>query len=173
MLKHPLTIVLISLALCACSTQAPPIPDIADWQAEWIGAPWEGESFVPEADHPAPEFAKTMTFDSRPRSAIMYICGLGMFEAAINGKRVGEDYYVPNETMYGIREPGYTYGIKVDESTFKNFRVMYLAYDVTDLLKKGRTTSASPLETAGTRHTGADGYPPSAPPGSCARWKSP
>lgn len=137
MLKHSLLVLLISSALCACSTQTPPIPDIAEWQAEWIGAPWEGESFVPEADHPAPEFAKTITFDSRPKSATMYICGLGMFEAAINGKRVGEDYYVPNETMYGIREPGYTYGIKVDESTFKNFRVMYLAYDVTDLLKKG------------------------------------
>ncbi len=140
MFRKPFLLLLIPvLCLCAPCGNVDLSP-ISEWQAEWIGAPWEGEVFIPEAEHPTPEFSKTISLDSRPESATMYICGLGMFEAAINGKRVGEDYYVPGETMYGIREPGYKYNIKVDETTFKNFRVMYLSYDITGLLKKGGNT---------------------------------
>ena len=38
--------------LSACGTANPEdqVRDIENWQAEWIGAPWEGESFVPEAE---------------------------------------------------------------------------------------------------------------------------
>lgn len=128
------------LLLAACGHPASEIPDITSWQAEWIGAPWEGESFIPEAEHPTPEFRKTLELKSGVRQAVAYICGLGMFEMNINGERVGEDYYVPNETMYGLREEGYEYAIKVDERTFKNFRVMYMAYDVTDCFRKGINT---------------------------------
>ena len=128
--------------LSACGTANPEdqVRDIENWQAEWIGAPWEGESFVPEAEHPTPEFRKIIEAPKGIRKATAYICGLGMFEMYINGKRVGEDFYSPNETMYGIREEGYKYGIKVDEHSFKNFRVMYLAYDVTSLLRKGKNS---------------------------------
>ena len=140
MIKRAAEIALLLTTVIACKTVTPAIPDIVDWQAEWIGAPWEGESFDPEAEHPAPEFFKTISLASKPQCATMYICGLGMFEAAVNGSRVGQDYYVPGETMYGTREPGYDYTIKVDDSTFKNFRVMYLAYDITDLLAKGENT---------------------------------
>ncbi len=137
MFRKPFLLLLIpALCLCTPSRNNDPSP-IAEWQAEWIGAPWEGDDFIPEAEHPTPEFAKTISLDSRPESATMYICGLGMFEAAINGERVGEDYYVPNNTMYGHRQPGYMFNIKVTDEHFKNYRVMYLAYDVTGLLKKG------------------------------------
>ena len=125
------------LLITACKSESPVIPDIKEWQAEWIGSPWEGESFVPEAEHPTPEFRKCVRLESGVRKAHAYICGLGLFEMYINGKRVGEDYYVPNETMYGHREEGYKYNIKVDDRNFKNFRVMYLAYDVSKLLQKG------------------------------------
>ena len=141
MFRKPFLLLLIpALCLCTPSRNNDPSP-IAEWQAEWIGAPWEGDDFDPKAEHPTPEFAKTISLDSRPESATMYICGLGMFEAAINGERVGEDYYVPNNTMYGHRQPGYMFNIKVTDEHFKNFRVMYLAYDVTDLLKRGETLS--------------------------------
>ena len=125
------------LLIPACKSETTDIPDIQNWQAEWIGAPWEGESFVPEAEHPTPEFRKCVKLESGVKEARVYICGLGLFEMFINGQRVGEDYYVPNETMYGTREEGYTYNIKVDDHSFKNYRVMYLAYDVTKLLRKG------------------------------------
>ena len=131
-------LILASLLLIpACKNEKAEIPDISGWQAEWIGAPWEGESFLPEAEHPTPEFRKCIDLESGAKEARAYICGLGMFEMYINGQRVGKDYYVPNETMYGIREEGYEYNIKVDEHRFKNFRVMYLAYDVSRLLRKG------------------------------------
>lgn len=137
-MKRFISILAIICMAASCTPSSErPVPDIGEWQAEWIGAPWEGESFIPEADHPTPEFRRTISLESGIKEARAYICGLGMFEMYINGKRVGEDYYVPNETMYGIREEGYNYNIKVDEHTFKNFRVMYLAYDVTKLLRKG------------------------------------
>ena len=115
-----------ALLLSSCREQAPAeINDIEKWQAVWIGAPWEGDSYVLEAEHPTPEFRQDITIKSKVRKATVYVCGLGLFEMTINGKRVGEDYYVPNETMYGTREPGYKYGsIKVDDHTFKNYRVM-------------------------------------------------
>ena len=140
MIKKAAILTLLLTAIIACTTTNQPIPDIAEWQAEWIGAPWEGDDFIPEAEHPTPEFAKTISLTARPKHAYMYISGLGMFEAAVNGKRVGEDYYVPNVTMYSHRQPGYMFNVKVTDESFKNFRVMYLAYDVTDLLKKGENS---------------------------------
>ena len=129
---------LILLCLCMCKHDEIVPEDIAEWQAEWIGAPWEGESFADDkVHHPTPEFRKDFTLQSRVKSATAYICGLGFFEMQINGERVGEDYYAPNETTYGVREDGYKYGIKVDDHKFKNYRVMYKAYDVTDMLSRG------------------------------------
>ena len=81
------------LLITACTNEKADIPDIGEWQAEWIGAPWEGESFVPEAEHPTPEFRKCITLESGVKEARAYICGLGLFEMYINGQRVGEDYY--------------------------------------------------------------------------------
>ena len=135
-MKNVFAILLVILSV-SCRQAITEIPDQENWQAEWIGAPWEGESFVPDAEHPTPEFRKCIRLDKGVKEAYAYICGLGLFEMYINGKRVGEDYYVPNETMYGVREDGYTYNIKVDEHKFKNFRVMYLAYDVSRHLRRG------------------------------------
>ncbi len=133
---------LCPLLLIACTGEINEIKDIESWQAEWIGAPWQGEFFDNNADlHPTPEFRKEFEVDARLEQATVYVCGLGMFEMKINGKRVGEDYYVPNETMYGVRESGHNYGIKVDDRNFKNYRVMYLAYDITRMLCKGENTA--------------------------------
>ena len=127
------------LLLSACASPLREIADIQDWEAEWIGAPWDGEYFGDNtAPHPAPEFRKDFELHGGLRQATAYICGLGMFEFFLNGERVGQDYYAPNETMYGVRQEGYDYKIRVDEHNFRNYRVMYLAYDVTDMLRKGR-----------------------------------
>jgi len=129
---------IVFLAGCASPVNVP--EDIENWQAEWIGAPWDGEEYAVEVDHPTPEFRKISKLDAPVKKATAYICGLGMFEMFINGERVGEDYYSPNETMYGTRQEGFSYNIKVDDSRFKNYRVMYLAYDVTKMLKKGENS---------------------------------
>ena len=125
---------LLMVAACTAGEKQP--EGVEQWQAEWIGAPWEGESFVPEADHPAPEFRKTFSIESGVKRAVVHVCGLGMFELFLNGRRVGEDYYVPNETTYGIHEEDLS-GKGVYETRFKNYRVMYLSYDVSDMLRKG------------------------------------
>ena len=143
--KFELLSAIILLAAVSCSGPERIPDDIETWRADWIGAPWEGECFIPEADHPTPEFRKCFSLESAVKRATVYVCGLGMFEMTLNGKRVGDDYYVPNETMYGIREKGYSYRIPVDESTFKNFRVKYLAYDVTSLLNRGDNTLVTVL----------------------------
>ena len=130
-------LLLILTVLSACSAPERTVGDIAEWKAEWIGAPWEGEQYDVEAVHHTPEFRKTVNLDGPVRQATAYICGLGMFEMSINGERVGKDYYAPNETMYGTRQEGFSYNIKVDDHDFSNYRVMYLAYDVTDMLERG------------------------------------
>ena len=126
------------LIICAaCSEPRTKVEDIQAWDAEWIGAPWTGEDYPVEESTPAPQFRKIVDIDGSIKQATAYICGLGMFEMYINGKRVGEDYYSPNETMYGTRQEGYSYNIKVDDHDFKNYRVMYLAYDVSKLFGRG------------------------------------
>ena len=108
-------LLLILTVLSACSAPERTVGDIAEWKAEWIGAPWEGEQYDVEAVHHTPEFRKTVNLDGPVRQATAYICGLGMFEMSINGERVGKDYYAPNETMYGTRQEGFSYNIKVDD----------------------------------------------------------
>ena len=46
------------------------------WQAAWIGAPWEGEEFDKDNVPPAPEFRKTFRLDGNVRSASLFVTGL-------------------------------------------------------------------------------------------------
>ena len=57
------------------------------WQAKWIGQQPE-DSF-----HPV--FEKSFTLTGVPLSARLYITGLGLFEASINGEKVGADRLAP------------------------------------------------------------------------------
>ncbi|KAJ3961400.1 hypothetical protein N0V92_001896 [Colletotrichum tropicale] len=56
---------------------------------------------------------------SKIKSARLYITALGLYEAEINGRRVGDHVMAPGWTSY-------------------NFRHVYNTYDVTDLLKPGQ-----------------------------------
>ncbi|MBR4889651.1 MAG: alpha-L-rhamnosidase N-terminal domain-containing protein, partial [Clostridia bacterium] len=70
------------------------------------------------------------------KSAVLYITGLGYFEAMLNGKPVSSDKFVPVVTDYEPRrlnEFGYPL---FDETTH---RVYYYSYDVTGLLQAGET----------------------------------
>ena len=124
---------------------------IDSWKAKWIGAPWQNEE--PQLDlktgHCNPEFPavpylrKGFDVKSGIRSAKAYVTGLGYFEFFLNGRKVGNDLLVPNFTNYTSR-PNLKYrrGISLDEKS-SGFRVSYLQYDITKLLRSGRNAAGA------------------------------
>ena len=119
----------------------------SDWQAEWIGAPWQGEETLPiptgrnvhlpeQLPPPAPMFSKKFTVEKEIEKAVVYVTGLGYFELFLNGEKVGDDVLVPNQTNYSKRPELSNRFIQLDDN-FKEYRVMYLAYNVKEKLKKG------------------------------------
>jgi alpha-L-rhamnosidase len=123
-----------------------------DWEARWIGAPWQGEEALerpelPNAEPedlgpPAPMFRKDFQVEKKVKSAVAFVSGLGYFELWLNGQKVGKDVLVPNQTNYGKRPKLGDYLIAVPDA-FTEYRVMYLAYDVKELLDRGENTLGS------------------------------
>jgi alpha-L-rhamnosidase len=116
-----------------------------EWKAQWIGAPWQGEEALPdpprgagikELPPPAPMLRKTFSVNKEVASARAYVTGLGYFELYVNGMKVSEDVLVPNLTLYGKR-PGLENSYLSVQDNFKEYRVMYLSYDIKELLKNG------------------------------------
>ena len=121
-----------------------------EWKAQWIGAPWQGEEALPKPPHrgpekagvpehappPAPLLRKSFSVNKDVASARAYVTGLGFFELYLNGKKVGEDVMVPNVTAYAKR-PGLEKNYISLPDNFREYRVMYLSYDIKDMLKKG------------------------------------
>jgi alpha-L-rhamnosidase len=62
---------------------------------------------------------------------------LGYFEFYVNGEKIGDDVLVPNNTNYGKRPLLGDMYINVEDN-FKEYKVMYLAYDVTEQLNNGQ-----------------------------------
>lgn len=118
----------------------------SDWKATWIGAPWQGEEALPRTPWPnaplktlpppAPIFRKTFTIQKPVAKAVAFVTGLGYFEFFVNGKKVSDDELVPNQTNYGKR-PGLPEGSIPLEDNFREYRVMYLAYDIKSFLWQG------------------------------------
>ncbi len=118
-----------------------------DWTAEWIGAPWQGEEALPKPKGgpngepsvlppPAPLLRKEFTLDKKVVRAVAYVTGLGYFELYVNGKKVGHDELVPNQTNYGKRPALVDANIPLEDN-FRDYKVMYLAYDIKDYLAEG------------------------------------
>jgi alpha-L-rhamnosidase len=127
----------------------------SDWKAKWIGAPWQGEEALPKPTNPnvalpeklpppAPMFRKEFRLDKKVKKAVAFVTGLGYFELYLNGKKVGDDVLVPNQTNYGKRPALIKEGIPLEDD-FKEYKVMYLAYDIKDQLKKGQNALGSIL----------------------------
>ncbi|HEY9533456.1 MAG TPA: alpha-L-rhamnosidase N-terminal domain-containing protein, partial [Mucilaginibacter sp.] len=91
-----------------------------DWKAQWIGPGQE------EASRPSPLFRKGFNVNKKVKTAIAYITAHGLYEAHINGKRVGDAYLTPGYTSY-------------------NNRIQYQAYDVTNLLQPGANAAGASL----------------------------
>lgn len=121
--------------------------DASEWKAQWIGAPWQGDEALPKPQRgnddqpkpmppPAPLLRKTFTIDKEIASARAFVTGLGFFEFYVNGEKISDDVMVPNVTLYAKR-PGLENNYISLPDNFREYRVMYLGYDITDKLKKG------------------------------------
>jgi alpha-L-rhamnosidase len=134
--------------------------DENEWKAQWIGAPWQGEEPIPDRERPltasrarqgqtptdistlnapppAPMLRKTFNVSKKIESARAYVTGLGYFEFYVNGRKAGNDVLVPNQTNYGKR-PGLMNNPIPLEDNFREYKVFYLAYDIKDMIRKGR-----------------------------------
>jgi alpha-L-rhamnosidase len=85
-----------------------------DWKAKWIEADLTEDSI----NRPAQYFRKQFSSSKKIASATVYITAHGMYEAQINGKRVGDAYLTPGWTSY-------------------KKRLQYQVYDVTNLVTTG------------------------------------
>ena len=85
-----------------------------DWQAEWIKTALDFQ----EIFHPSPMFRKEFSLSGEIRSARLYITSLGLYNAEINGKKVGDQVLTPGWTSF-------------------HSRVQYQTYDVASLIKSG------------------------------------
>lgn len=89
--------------------------DPADWQARWIQPGYPAD----DAPRPSPLFRRTFPSSKRVSRATAYITAHGLYEARINGQRIGDAYLTPGWTSY-------------------NKRLQYQAYDVTSLIRNGQ-----------------------------------
>lgn len=81
------------------------------WQASWIG-PQKEDTF-----HPV--LRKTFSSKKKPAAARLYICGLGVYEAYLNGNKIGDDVLAPFLNDY-------------------RFALQTQTYDVTEMLIPGK-----------------------------------
>lgn len=86
----------------------------SDWKADWISAGYQEDSIL----RPAVYFRKSFTGKKKIARATLYISAKGMYEARINGQRVGDAYLSPGWTSY-------------------NNRLQYQLYDVSNLVRQG------------------------------------
>ncbi|MBE3100214.1 MAG: family 78 glycoside hydrolase catalytic domain, partial [Planctomycetes bacterium] len=89
--------------------------DPADWKSSWI------EPNLPEdvkTSGPSPMLRREFNLKGVVRRARAYVTSHGLYEMAINGRRVGDVLFTPGWTSYSKR-------------------LQYQTYDVTSLLKRG------------------------------------
>ena len=107
------------------------------WHASWIGQGRAGERATPpdwpgpvdpvaRTLTPAPYLRRAFTVDKPVVSARLYVTALGLYEARLNGHRVGDGFLTPGWTDY-------------------TRRILYQTYDVTGLLAGGETVLAAIL----------------------------
>lgn len=92
----------------------------AKWQARWIGLDrvLDGERAEGQTRLAARYLRKEFALHGEVRRALLHICGLGLYEAYVNGQRIGDQVLAPTPTDY-------------DKS------VCYNVFDITDQLSAG------------------------------------
>lgn len=84
-----------------------------------INEEWVGNWITPNMDkniHPI--LGKEFNIEGKVKKARLYISGLGLYEAKINGVKVGEEYFAPGFTSY-------------------DFWVQYQTFDISNMIKSG------------------------------------
>ena len=89
----------------------------SDWSGQWIGfdaaKPWDKEEIHSQLS--SRYLRREFKLDKKVKRAMLYISGLGMYEAYINGRKVGDQVLAPAPTDY-------------------RKTVLYNAFDITSLL---------------------------------------
>lgn len=106
-----------------------------DWKAKWISPGFKEDS----VNRPSPVFRKGFQITKKIFSAIAYITSHGLYEAQLNGHKIGDALLTPGWTSY-------------------NKRLQYQAYDVTSLLMPGANAIGAELGNGWYR--GYIGYDP-------------
>ena len=86
-----------------------------DWSASFITPAWEEDT---SKSNPSPYLRREFVLKSDVKSARLYITALGLYEAQINGKVVGDHVLAPGWTVY-------------------DQHLRYQTFDVTNLLQPG------------------------------------
>ncbi len=86
----------------------------SEWSAEWIY--FDGNN--PSHSAPCPYLRKEFSVNKEIKCARLYVTARGLYEMSFNGKRVGEDYFVPGWTDFAKQ-------------------IQYMSYDVGNLLQPG------------------------------------
>lgn len=93
-------------------------------ETDMAGCEWIKESnwITPifDADDGAVEFVRSFTLDKKAASAVLTVTAIGVYDAYINGKRIGDFILAPGCTAY-------------------NKRLQYQTYDITDMLAGDNT----------------------------------
>jgi alpha-L-rhamnosidase len=97
--------------------------DAGDWQANWIqpNIPWEVDE-----PNPCPMLRHEFTIDKPIKFARAYITSLGLYEAHLNGKKIGNQVLTPGWTSYDHRLQYQTYDITSQLQTGENALGVYL-----------------------------------------------
>ncbi|WP_132053789.1 family 78 glycoside hydrolase catalytic domain [Pseudocnuella soli] len=93
----------------------------SDWKAQWIEP-----GFAEDATRPSPLLRKEFSIAKKLKRATAYITAHGLYEAYLNGSRIGDAYFTPGWTSY-------------------NKRLQYQAYDVTGQLQQGANAIGAAL----------------------------
>jgi len=88
--------------------------NVSKWKAKWIESGLAGDS----VSGPSPLLRKKFDLKKAVKSARVYVTAHGLYEATINGQRVGNAYLTPGWTSYKTR-------------------LQYQVYDVTNSVKQG------------------------------------
>lgn len=89
-----------------------------DWSADWIEPDWDEDL---KAFKPCPYLRRGFTLAAPVKTARLYITAHGLYEAWLNGQRVGDQVFTPGYTPY-------------------DKQLQYQVYDVTGLLQQGDNT---------------------------------
>jgi len=87
-----------------------------DWTADWI----KSSIWFSEVYHPSPMFRKEFNLGKQIASARLYITSMGLYEAEINGEKVGDQVLTPGWTSFHSRVQYQTYDVSAMLSTGGN-----------------------------------------------------